>query len=105
MLDGSCFTNNVFTREFNVQDNEVYLYWQSPLPKGTLLKVQWLRNGRQLGTIDSCVLDDIPCKNFDTTANYVRLRIKDIQGDKPGAYGYKIYLSDRLVIEGDFVIR
>ncbi len=105
VLDGSCFKNSTLTREFAVQDNEVYLYWQSPLPKGTLLKVQWLRNGKQLGTIDSCVLDDIPCKNFDTTANYARLRIKDIQGDKPGIYGYKIYLSDRLVIEGDFVIR
>jgi len=105
VLDGSCFKNSTLTREFTIQDNEVYLYWQSPLPKGTLLKVQWLRNGKQLGTIDSCVLDDIPCKNFDTTANYVRLRIKDIQGDKPGIYGYKIYLSDRLVIEGDFVIR
>jgi protein phosphatase len=105
VLDGSCFKNSSLTREFTIQDNEVYLYWQSPLPKGTLLKVQWLRNGKQLGTIDICVLDDIPCKNFDTTANYVRLRIKDIQGDKLGIYGYKIYLSDRLVIEGDFVIR
>lgn len=105
VLDGSCFRTATFSREFSVQDNEIYLYWQAPLPKGTNLRVQWLKNGRQLGTTDSCTLSDTPCKNFDITANYVRLRIKDVQGDKLGSYGYKVFIDDRLVSEGDFVIR
>ncbi|MCW1968829.1 MAG: protein phosphatase 2C domain-containing protein [Anaerolineae bacterium] len=105
VLDGSCFRAATFSREFSVQDNEIYLYWQVPLSKGTNLRVQWLKSGRQLGATDSCTLGDTPCKNFDITANYVRLRIRDVQGDKFGSYGYKVFIEERLVTEGEFVIR
>lgn len=92
-------------REFVVTDDEIFVFWQNALPVGTQIRVQWLRNGRQLGNADTCIITSTACANFDITANYVRLRIKDIQGDKTGNFAYKVFLNETLQAEEEFIIR